>query len=66
MKKYRDKLLFKILLSLFLLVAFGAEIYMSISIIGSGSVSYKENSAIEYVDSKNKKTVALKYHYKNE
>ena len=66
MKKYRDKLLFKILLSLFLLVAFGAEIYMSISIIGSGSVSYKENSAIEYVDSKDKKTVSLKYHYKNE
>ena len=66
MKKYRDKLLFRILLSLFLLIVFGAEIYMSISIIGSGSVTYKENSAIEYVDNKESKTVSLKYHYKNE
>ena len=64
MKTYRDKLLFRILLSLFLLIVFGAEIYMSISIIGSGSVSYKENSNIEYVD--NNKIVSLKYHYKNE
>lgn len=66
MKKYKDKLLFRILLSLFLLVAFVSEIYMSISIIGSGKVTYKENSAIEYIDKKEDKIISLKYHYLNE
>lgn len=64
MKTYKQKLLFKILLTLFFLIAFICEMYMSINIVGNGSVTYREESSISHKEKGN--IITLKYDYKNE
>ena len=64
MKTYKEKLLFRILLTLLFLIILGCELYMSVIIDEPGEVLYEETSAIKYEDSND--IISLKYNYKNE